>query len=84
LLAFRSKQPLITTVAEIIKVVGSAFDLVALLIAEDIIVHRRLDAEAGRVVIDVAQIERVLVNLCRQRARCEHGRGQLVGVDGER
>jgi PAS domain S-box-containing protein len=63
LLASARKQKLQVTVADMSKIVCSALDLVQPLIGAHIEVHRLLDPDAGRVAVDVAQIEQVIVNL---------------------
>lgn len=63
LLASARKQKLQVTVADMSKIVCSALDLAQPLVGEHIEVHRLLDPDAGRVAVDVAQIEQVIVNL---------------------
>jgi PAS domain S-box-containing protein len=77
LLAFSRKQPLNTSVASVSAIVESAMDMLAPLVGEDIVVHRELDPDAGRALVDVGLIEQVLVNLTVNARDAMVGGGNL-------
>jgi signal transduction histidine kinase/ActR/RegA family two-component response regulator len=63
LLTFARKQPHVPVVVDVNEVVSAALNLVQPLVRENIVVHRRLNAKDGNVLVEVAEIEQALVNL---------------------
>lgn len=82
LLTFTRQQPLVTTVADVNDIVSAAFNLLQPLLADDITVHRLLNAERGYVRVEVAQVEQTIVNLVINARDAMPNGGNLVITTG--